>query len=95
MSDSSIKVTSIRAVVPFRLVIAFSDGAQGTFDAAGLISQRGEGNEALRERSYFANVELANGVPTWPNHFDISPAWLYEEMQRQGNLMKPRRTGRR
>jgi hypothetical protein len=92
---AAIKVTSIRAIVPFRLVLTFSDGAQGTFDASGLIMQRGEGNEALRERSYFAKVILANGVPTWPNHFDISPGWLYEEMQRQGSLIQPRRTSRR
>jgi hypothetical protein len=95
VSDGSIKITSIRAVVPFRLVLTFSDGAQGTFDAASLIAQRGEGNAALREHGYFAKVELANGVPTWPNHFDISPSWLYEEMHRQGSLVHPRRSARR
>ena len=86
----TIKVTSIRAVVPFRLVVTFSDGSHGTFDAAQMLGERGEGTEPLRERSYFGKVGLANGVPTWPNHFDISPGWLREEMEKRGELVVPR-----
>jgi hypothetical protein len=85
-----LKVTAIRAVVPFRLVVTFSDGSHGTFDAAQMLGERGEGTEPLRERSYFGKVGLANGVPTWPNHFDISPGWLREEMEKRGELVVPR-----
>ncbi|MFD2646789.1 DUF2442 domain-containing protein [Devosia albogilva] len=85
-----LKVTAIRAVVPFRLVVTFSDGSHGTFDAAPMLGERGEGTEPLRERSYFGKVGLANGVPTWPNHFDISPGWLREEMEKRGELVIPR-----
>lgn len=92
----AIKVTTIRALAPFRLQLSFSNGAMGTFDAAGLIAERGDaGGLALRERSYFGRVALENGVPTWPNHFDISPEWLYEELDRRGLLQKPQPIRRR
>ena len=90
-SDSKprLKVTEIRAIVSFKLVVSFSDASFGTFDAAGMIGERGEGTEPLRDRRFFGSVELANGVPTWPNHFDISPAWLREEMEKRGELRTP------
>ena len=84
-----LRLTSIRAIVPFKLVVAFSDGSYGTFDAAGMIGERGEGTEPLRDRRFFGRVELKNGVPTWPNHFDISPDWLREEMEKRGELQLP------
>ncbi|MFK4812971.1 DUF2442 domain-containing protein [Devosia sp. ZW T5_3] len=88
-SKPRLKITSIRAIVPFKLVVSFSDGSSGTFDAASMIGERGEGTEPLRERRFFGMVELANGVPTWPNHFDISPLWLREEMEKRGELILP------
>ena len=88
-APTRLKVTAIRAIVPFKLVVTFSDESSGTFDAAGMISERGEGTEPLRDRRFFGSVELANGVPTWPNHFDISPAWLREEMVKRGELRLP------
>ena len=85
-----LKLTTIRAIVPFKLVVTFSDGSYGTFDAASMIGERGEGTEPLRDRRFFGTVELKNGVPTWPNHFDISPDWLREEMEKRGELHVPR-----
>lgn len=90
-----LKLTSIRAIVPFKLVVTFSDGTFGTFDAAPMIGERGEGTEPLRDRRFFGSVELTNGVPTWPNHFDISPLWLREEMERRGELQLPEVSRRR
>ncbi|MCZ4347095.1 DUF2442 domain-containing protein [Devosia neptuniae] len=84
-----LKVSAIRAIVPFKLVVSFTDGSSGTFDAAPMIGERGEGTEPLRNRRFFGSVELANGVPTWPNHFDISPDWLREEMEKRGELRLP------
>jgi hypothetical protein len=89
MTTPRLKVTAIRAIVPFKLVVTFSDGSSGTFDAAPMIGERGEGTEALRDRRYFGSVELANGVPTWPNYFHISPDWLREEMVNRGELQLP------
>ena len=90
-----LKVASIRAAIPFKLVVTFTDGTSGTFNAAAMLAERGEGTEPLRERAYFGRVELANGVPTWPNYFDISPLWLQEEMDKNGELERPRPARRR
>lgn len=90
MAALRLKITAIRAAIPFRLVVTFSDGSYGTFNAAPMLGERGEGTEPLRDRAFFGKVELANGVPTWPNHFDISPLWLQEEMDRRGELERPR-----
>lgn len=84
-----LKVVTIRHVIPFKLLVTFSDGSHGTFDAAQMIGERGEGTEPLRERRFFGSVELRNGVPTWPNHFDLSPDWLREEMEKRGELVLP------
>jgi hypothetical protein len=89
MADPRLKVTDIRALVPFKLVVTFSDGSSGTFNAGPMIAERGEGTEPLRDRRFFGTVELKNGVPTWPNHFDISPGWLREELERCGELQLP------
>jgi hypothetical protein len=90
-----LKVTAIRAAIPFKLSVTFSDGTFGTFNAAHMLGERGDGTEPLRDRAFFGKVELANGVPTWPNHFDISPLWLQEEMDKQGELERPRPPRRR
>ena len=90
MATPRLKVTAIRAAIPFKLVVTFSDGTSGIFNAAPMLSERGEGTEPLRDRAYFAKVELANGKPIWPNYFDISPLWLQEEMDRRGELVRPR-----
>ncbi|WP_318153287.1 DUF2442 domain-containing protein [Devosia aquimaris] len=75
--------------MPFKLVVTFSDESSGMFDARAMLAERGEGVEPLRDRAFFGTVELKNGVPTWPNHFDISPAWLREEMEKRGELNLP------
>ncbi|WDR05167.1 DUF2442 domain-containing protein [Devosia rhodophyticola] len=89
MVAARLKITAIRAIVPFKLVVTFTDGSSGTFDAAPMIGERGEGTEALRDRRFFGQVELSNGVPTWPNYFHLSPDWLREEMQKRGELQLP------
>lgn len=89
-----LKVTSIRTAPPFKLQVQFSDGAYGVFDCGLLLEEPGSVS-ALRDRRYFAKVGLENGVPTWPNHFDISPEWLREEMEKRGNLRKAASVRRR
>ena len=39
----------------------------------------------LRAPSYFAQVSLHCGAPTWPNGFDIAPEWLHK-MEAAGEL---------
>lgn len=90
MAAPRLKITALRAAVPFKLSVSFSDGTHGVFNAAPMLAERGEGTEPLRDRTYFAKVELVNGKPIWPNYFDISPQWLQEEMERRGELERPK-----
>jgi Protein of unknown function (DUF2442) len=83
-----IKITSIRTAPPYRLQIQFSDGAFGVFDFAAVLDEPGTVRE-LRDRKLFSSVRLEYGVPTWPNHFDVSPGWLREEMEKRGTLQLP------
>lgn len=41
---------------------------------------------SLRDPSYFAQVSLNFGAPTWPNGLDIAPEWLRREMEAAGEL---------
>jgi hypothetical protein len=83
-----LKVTSVRAVPPYKLDLLFSDTTYGVFDCAALIEEPGSGR-ALKDRRYFGQVILENGVPTWPNHFDLSPVWLQEELRKRDLLRLP------
>ena len=89
MAPVRIKVVSIRASAPYKLTLQFNDGTFGTYDCAGLIGERGEGTEPLRDRSFFGQVVLENGVPSWPNYFHLSPEWLQAEMDNKGELKRP------
>ncbi|GHA16544.1 hypothetical protein GCM10007989_09480 [Devosia pacifica] len=83
------KITSVRTAPPFKLQVQFEDNAYGVFDCSHLIEEPGSGT-ALKDRRYFGKVQLENGVPTWPNHYDISPDWIREELERTGGLELPR-----
>ena len=72
MTPVRIKVVSVRTSAPYKLTVQFNDGSFGIFDCAGLIGERGEGTEALRDRPFFGRVILENGVPTWPRRRGVS-----------------------
>lgn len=85
---TQLKVASVRALPPFKLDLVFSDASFGVFDCTPVIEEPGSGR-ALRDRRYFMQVTLENGVPTWPNHFDLSPVWLQEELRKRDLLQLP------
>lgn len=73
----------------YRLAFAFSDGSEGDRDFADLIAEGGEMVEPLRDPAFFARVFLDDGVPTWPNGFDLDAIALYQEMKAAGLLRAP------
>jgi hypothetical protein len=73
----------------YRLALAFSDGSEGERDLADLIAEGGEMVEPLRDPAFFARVFLDDGVPTWPNGFDLDPIALHQEMKAAGLLRAP------
>ena len=82
------KVTRLEKLGDFRLRVRFNDGSAGVHDFRALVNESGPMLEPLRDEGYFARVFLEFGAPTWPNGFDISPAWLRREMEKAGELTR-------
>jgi hypothetical protein len=81
-----IKISKIEWAGGHRLRFTFTDGAVGEFDFSGVVTEPGPMVEPLRDLGYFKRVFLNYGAPTWPNGFDIAPAWLHREIQTAGGL---------
>jgi len=81
-----IKVTKIEWLGGFRLRFVFSDGTSGDHDFVGLVTESGPMVEPLREPEYFRRAFLEEGAPSWPNGFDLAPAWLHKEIETAGAL---------
>ncbi len=62
----------------YLLRLAFNDGTRKTVDISPLLN--GPVFEALRDPSYFAQVELDSvcGTVVWPNGADFAPEALHE-----------------
>jgi hypothetical protein len=81
-----IEVREARHVRDFRLWIEFSDDSAGERDFSFLTTETEPMIEPLKDPEYFARVFVENGVPTWPNGFDLDPIALHDEMKEAGLL---------
>ena len=81
------KVTEVSALHPFRLQVRFQDGAGGIHDCSALLERSGPMSGALHDPSFFRQVSLEYGAPTWPNGYDMCPDWLRMEMDTAGELL--------
>ena len=81
-----IKVAKIKHLGGHRLRATFSDGMGGEYNFTGVVDGSGPMMEPLRDPTYFARVFVEDGVPTWPNGFDIAPGWLRREIEVTGSL---------
>jgi hypothetical protein len=86
--STMIKVSKIEWIGGHRLAFRFSDDSSGEYDFAPVVSEGGPMVEPLRDHDYFKRVFLEFGAPTWPNGFDIAPAWLHREIDAAGNLKR-------
>ncbi len=84
-----IKVSRIEWLGGYRLRFRFNDESVGEYDFAKLVNEAGPMVEPLRDLAYFKRVFLEYGAPTWPNGFDVAPAWLHREIAAAGNLVRP------
>jgi hypothetical protein len=84
-----VDVVSVRPVAAWRLGLRFSDGSTGEYDLGPLLERGGPMVEPLRSPQYFPRVFVEDGVPTWPNGFDLDPIALYLEMRAAGTLRQP------
>ncbi|MEW5782786.1 MAG: DUF2442 domain-containing protein [Pseudomonadota bacterium] len=71
-----IKILTARYLGDFKIMLAFSDGVEGEFDAHALLSRQGPLLEALRDENYFRRFFVDAGALCWPNGLELSPARL-------------------
>ena len=80
------KITNLERLGGYRLHVRFSDGSEGSHDFSAMVKEPGSMLEPLRDETFFSQVFLEFGAPTWPNGFDIAPEWLRREMAAAGEL---------
>jgi len=81
-----VDVTDVEPRGGHRLFLRFSNGAVGEHDLGPFIAEGGEMVEPLRDPAYFARVFLDDGIPTWPNGFDMDATKLHMDMAAAGEL---------
>jgi hypothetical protein len=84
-----IKVSKIEWMGGHRLRFQFTDDSVGEYDFFIIVNEGGPMVEPLRDLDYFKRVFLEFGAPTWPNGFDVAPAWLHQEIAAAGSLARP------
>jgi hypothetical protein len=74
--SESIKITNIKILPDYIILITFSTGETRLFDATIL---EGKAFEPLKDKSVFQNAEIEHGVITWNNgEIDCAPEFMYE-----------------
>ena len=69
----------------FRLAVTFKDNSSGMVDMSSLVRGPEAGVfSALQDTDLFAKAGIELGAVTWPNGADLDPAWMHEEIARQG-----------
>jgi hypothetical protein len=84
-----VDVTKVRALPGHVLWAHFSDGCEGTLDLSDYIAAGGTMVEPLKDQAFFERVFVEEGVPMWPNHFDLDATNLYIQM-REARTLKDR-----
>jgi hypothetical protein len=84
-----LKISKIEWAGGYRLRFRFTDDSAGEYDFSTIVNEPGPMVEPLRNLDYFKRVFLEFGAPTWPNGFDVAPAWLHHEIESAGNLTRP------
>lgn len=81
-----VDVMKVRGLADHVLWARFSDGCEGTLDLREVILAGGPMVEPLRDQAYFERVFVQEGVPVWPNGFDMDATNLYIRMRAAGTL---------
>lgn len=68
------EITRARFTGDHQISIRFRDGLLAELNLANwLNSQQGPIVEPLRSAAFFADMDIDDGVFTWPNHYDLDP----------------------
>jgi len=82
-----IKIINAKHVGNYRIHLTFSDGAQGDFDMAILISNETVLTRAIKTPEHFKAFFLELGALCWKNGLELSPSAIYQEMKLAGTLI--------
>ena len=79
------RVSAVSILPGFRLAVTFKDNSSGVVDMSVLVSSPEAGIfSALQDPDLFGKAAIELGAVTWPNGADLDPAWMHEEIARQG-----------
>jgi len=81
-----VDVLKVRGLPGHVLWARFSDGCEGTIELSEFIRGGGPMVEPLRDQAFFERVFVQEGVPLWPNGFDMDATNLYIGMREAGTL---------
>lgn len=81
-----VDVVSFRPRDGYIVDVDFSNGASGTVDMAYYRKPHGAMTLPLAEEAFFNRVTLVDGIPTWPNGYDIDAIALHMRMKEAGLL---------
>ena len=81
---ASWRVAAATVLPMLSLHLTFVDGTEGDVSLAPFLRQPavdGTPFEALRDASYFSQVQIAMGTVTWPNTAELAPDALYDAVK--------------
>ena len=81
-----VDVLKVRGLPNHVLWARFSDGCEGILQLGEYIGSGGPMVEPLKDQAFFERVFVEEGVPVWPNHFDMDATNLYIQMRSAGTL---------
>ncbi|HWW25167.1 MAG TPA: DUF2442 domain-containing protein [Caulobacter sp.] len=86
MTFKLVKAIRVKPLSGYRLDIAFSDGSSGIADLNEIVRSKGEMARPLADETFFAQVFLEMGAPTWPNGYDADPTHIRMKLEAAGEL---------
>jgi hypothetical protein len=81
-----VKVVTFKPRGGYLVDVTFSNGASGTVDMHRYCYPNGPMTEPLADQAYFNRVTVVDGIPTWPNEYDIDAIALHMRMKAAGLL---------
>lgn len=81
-----IKLVHAGWVADSKIALAFSDGTEGVYDFATLLTRETVLTVPLRDVQMFKRFFLELGALCWPNGLEFNAASLHKELQDAGKL---------
>ncbi len=79
------RVTAVRVMPDYRLVVTFVDGVEGEVEMADLVhAEDGGVFRELADPAAFAKAFVLDGAVSWPTGQDLAPDAMHDEIARYG-----------